>query len=296
MKLKILDRDVRRGLSIRRRCDLLGLPRSRAYRRPKFNSQRVEDELSLMNRLDHLYMAHPFYGVRRMTHQLRVEGHCVNPKRVRRLLRMMGIEALYPKPRLSVPGVGHKVYPYLLKGLAIDRVDQVWCCDVTYIRLHHGFCYLCAVMDWHSRYVLAWELSNTLEASFCVQTLKQALSMGTPEIFNTDQGSQFTSDAFTGVLLDAGIRISMDGRGRAFDNIFIERLWWSVKHEDVYIRDYENPAAARAGLARYFEFYNTRRLHQALGYRTPRAVHWGVGEGDAPSPSPNPTPYPQKGF
>jgi putative transposase len=257
-------------LTVARQCQLLGLARSSRYYAPA--PTPVQDE-ALMRLLDHQYTATPFYGVRRMTAWLARQGQGVNPKRVRRLMRLMGLEAIYPNPRTSVKSPENKVYPYLLGGLTIDRPDQVWCADITYIPMRCGWVYLVAVMDWFSRYVLAWELSVTLDAGFCVEALRQALSLGTPDIFNTDQGGQFTSQAFTGLLLDTGIRISMDGRGRAFDNIFIERLWRSVKYEEVYLHDYQTPAEARLGLGPYFAFYNGQRLHQALDYRTPAEVY-----------------------
>ena len=230
-----------------------------------------------MRRLDELYTAHPFLGYRKLRKLLEREGHAVNGKRVRRLLRIMGLEAVYPRPRkmlTSMADAAHRKFPYLLKGLTIDRPDQVWAADITYVPLYQGWAYLVAILDWFSRYVLAWELSPTLETDFCLRTLERALATGrAPEIFNTDQGSQFTSGAFTGALLDAGITISMDGRGRAFDNIFIERLWRTLKYEDVYLHDYNTPAEARLGLGRYFPFYNFQRLHQALDYRTPAEVY-----------------------
>jgi len=233
-----------------------------------------------MRLLDEQYIETPFYGIDKMTEWLRHQGHYVNHKRVRRLMRQMGLEAVYPRRKhgLSIPDKEHKIYPYLLKGVQIERADQVWSADITYIRMYRGWLYLSAVMDWFSRYVLAWEVSVTLEADFCVSALKQALSFGKPEIFNTDQGSQFTSIDFTKVLLDAGVQISMDGKGRVFDNIFVERLWRTVKVEEVYLRDYQTVAEARYNLGRYFEFYNNQRLHQALGYRTPAEVY-GVAVG-----------------
>jgi putative transposase len=262
------------GLSVSRQCDLLGLPRSTLYYVP------VEDDpedLALMRLLDEQYTRTPFYGVRRMTWWLRSEGRGVNPKRVRRLLRTMGLEAVYPKPRLSRSAPGHRIYPYLLRGMTIDRPNQVWSTDITYIRLVRGFVYLVAVLDWYSRYVLAWSVSNTLEGGFCVETLRQALARyGRPEIFNSDQGAQFTSDAFTGVLESAGVRISMDGRGRALDNVFTERLWRSVKYEEVYPKDYAGVPEAVSGLGSYFDFYNCRRPHQSLAYRTPQTVFLGM--------------------
>jgi putative transposase len=238
-------------------------------------------DLSVMRRLDEQYTATPFYGVERMTACLQREGMCIGHNRVRRLLRLMGLEAVYPKPRLSLPGgPEHRIYPYLLRGLRIDHPNQVWSADITYLRLSQGFVYLVAILDWFSRYVLSWSLSPTLDAWFCVQALREALRTATPEMFNTDQGSQFTSGAWIEVLTQAGIAISMDGRGRAFDNIFTERLWRSVKYEDVYLKDYRLVDEARQGLDGYFGFYNTDRLHQALGYQTPAEVHFGAGGGE----------------
>ena len=226
--------------------------------------------------IDEQYVQTPFYGVEKMTHWLGREGHCVNHKRVRRLMRQMGLQAVYPRPRggLSISDKQHKIYPYLLKGMEITHSDQVWSTDITYVRMHRGWVYLVAIMDWFSRYVLSWEVSITLEADFCVSSLEQALANGRkPEIFNTDQGSQFTSHEFTGVLIREGIEISMDGKGRAFDNIFSERLWRTVKVEEVYMRDYQTVAEAVYYLGRYFEFYNNERLHQALEYNTPAEVY-----------------------
>ena len=231
-----------------------------------------------MRLLDEQYLQTPFYGVDKMTAWLRQEGHAVNPKRVRRLLRQMGLEAIYPRPRpgLSQPGPGHRIYPYLLGALTVTRPNQVWAADITYVRMYRGWVYLVAIMDWFSRYVVAWEVSITLAADFCVTALQRALATGRrPEIFNTDQGSQFTSEAFVRPLAEAGVRISRDGKGRAFDNIFVERLWRTVKVEEVYLRDYQTVAEACCHLGRYFDFYNQERLHQALGYRTP-AVVYGV--------------------
>ena len=210
-----------------------------------------------------------------MTAVLQAAGHSANHKRVARLLRLMGLEALYPKPRLSAGGPSHTIYPYLLSGFRAERPNQVWSSDITYIRLRHGFVYLVAIMDWFSRFVLAWEISVTMETSFCLSALDWALRRGNPEIFNSDQGSQFTSADFTGRLLGAGVRISMDGRGRVFDNIFVERLWRTVKYENVYLNDYESVPSVTKGLAEYFDFYNDQRIHQALDYRTPRSVHFG---------------------
>ncbi len=230
-----------------------------------------------MRRLDEQYTATPFYGVERMTRCLHRAGIRIGHNRVRRFLRMMGLEPLYPKPRLSRPeGPEHRFYPYLLRGVRIDHPNQVWSSDITYLRLSQGFAYLVAILDWFSRYVLSWSLATTLEAWFCVQALREALRTATPQICNTDQGSQFTSIEWITELTGAGVAISMDGRGRVFDNIFTERLWRSVKYEDVYLKDYEAVDEARQGLGEYFRFYNTDRPHQALGYRTPAEVHFGV--------------------
>jgi putative transposase len=221
-----------------------------------------------MRRIDEQYLRTPFYGSRKLAEVLRV-----NRKRMQRLMRVMGIEAIYPKRRTTWPGAGHKIYPYLLRNMEITRPDQVWASDITYVPLQHGFLYLVAIMDWYSRYVLSWRLSNTLTGSFCIEALEEALSQTTPEIFNSDQGSQFTAMAFTSRLQAVGVAISMDGRGRAIDNVFVERLWRSVKYEEVYLRDYVDGWQAEASLAAYFRFYNQERIHQALGYRTPREVY-----------------------
>jgi putative transposase len=259
-------------LSIRRQCALLGLARSTLYDQPLGASA---ENLQLMRLLDEQYTTTPFYGLRRMTAWLRGQGYTVNRKRVARLMRVMGLEAMYPKPRLSQPAAGQMIYPYLLRGVTVERLNQVWSADITYIRLQGGFVYLVAVMDWFSRYVLSWAISITMDTAFCVEALDQALGHGHPEIFNTDQGVQFTSQAFTARLKEGGIRISMDGRGRALDNVFVERLWRTVKYEEVYLRDYQTVWEARHGLAHYFVFYNEERLHQALGYRPPAAVYHG---------------------
>jgi len=257
-------------VSLRRQCALLGLARSSLYSAPRGEST---ENLHLMRLLDAQYTATPFYGSRRMTAWLRSQGYAVNRKRVTRLMRQMGIEAIYTKPHLSQPLAGHKIYPYLLRGVKIERVNQVWSADITYIRLHQGFIYLVAVIDWWSRYVLSWAVSITLESAFCLEALETALRRGRPEIFNTDQGAQFTSCAFTERLRQGEVQISMDGRGRALDNVFVERLWRSVKYEEVYLQEYNTVREARQGLQRYFGFYNDERLHQALGYRTPAAVY-----------------------
>jgi len=258
-------------IPIYRQCELLGLSSSSYYYRPR---EETEYNLMLMKLIDKQYTQTPFYGAPRMTAWLRRQGYGVNPKRVRRLMRVMGIEAIYPSPNLSKASTEHKKYPYLLKGLTIDRPDQVWCADITYIRLVHGFVYLVALMDWHSRYVLAWELSNTLDKEFCLKALESALRFSKPDIFNTDRGSQFTSQEFTGKLEASGIRISMDSRGRVFDNIFVERLWRTVKYEEVYLNDYQTVREARCRLERYLYFYNTVRLHSSLGHMTPHEVYF----------------------
>jgi putative transposase len=265
------------AISVARQCRLLGLARSSLYYRPRRDPEREAFEQEVLNAIDALYTARPHLGRYGMTDGLAQEyGIEVNPKRVRRLMKVLGLEAVYPRPRKNTSQASqeHSKYPYLLRNLEIDRPDQVWAADITYIRLHRGFAYLVAVMDWFSRYVLSWELSNTLDAGFCVEALKAALWTGRrPEIFNTDQGSQFTSEAFTGVLTGEGIAISMDGAGRAFDNIMVERLWRTVKYEDVYLRDYQTPAEARLGLGRYFAYYDHRRRHRSLGRRTPASVY-----------------------
>ena len=255
---------------MRRQCELLGVNRASLYYEPVGES---DENLQLMRWLDEQYTRTPFYGSRRMAAWLQAQGYAVNRKRVARLMARMGIEAVYPKPRLSQPGEGHKIYPYLLEGVEVNRVNQVWSTDITYIRMAHGFAYLVAVMDWFSRFVLSWSLSVTMELDFCLAALKQALRRGRPEIFNSDQGSQFTSEKFTGELEARGVAVSMDGRGRCLDNIFIERLWRSLKYEEVYLRDYLRVPEARAGIGRYFQFYNHERPHQSLDYRTPAAIY-----------------------
>lgn len=257
-------------ISISRQCELLGLSRASYYHEPQPESP---ENLLLMRLIDEQYTQYPFYGVPKMTGWLRGAGHRVNPKRIRRLMRLMGLEAIYPKPRLSQAAPGHQIYPYLLRGVKIERVNQVWSTDITYIRLLRGFVYLVAIIDWYSRYVLSWEVSTTMESDFCISALDRALHLARPEIFNSDQGSQFTSIAFTGVLKERQISISMDGRGRALDNIFVERLWRSVKYEEVYLNNYETVPQAIAGLGRYFNFYNCVRPHQSLDYKTPGAVY-----------------------
>jgi len=258
-------------ISVRRQCELLDLNRSTLYYQPAGESAY---NLHLMRLLDEQYLRTPFYGWPRMTASLRRQGYDVNPKRVRRLMQKMGLQALYPKPKTSVPGTGHKIYPYLLRGLAIVRPNQVWSADITYIPMPHGFMYLVAIMDWFSRYVLAWQISNTLDGYFCLDVLQQALHQEQPEVFNTDQGAQFTAHDFTECLEKAKVRISMDGRGRALDNIFIERLWRSVKYEDIYLKDYATVSELHAGLTVYFHLYNHERPHQSLGYLTPAEVYF----------------------
>jgi putative transposase len=260
--------------SVRRQCELLGVSRSSVYYVPV---EPDAEELELMRRIDEIHLEFPFYGSRSIARELRGKGYRANRKRVQRLMRVMGLESLAPKPNTSRPNPAHPVYPYLLRGLTIDRPNQVWAADITYIPLARGFAYLVAIMDWHSRRVLSWRLSNTLDSSFCLEALQEALSrFGRPGIFNSDQGSQFTASAFTDVLLGAGVKISMDGRGRCIDNVFVERLWRSLKYEDIYLKDYSNLLEARAGIRRYFEFYNTRRSHRALGHQTPAAFYDGL--------------------
>jgi putative transposase len=269
----LLDRDHGK-LSIRRQCELLGIARSGVYR-PRRPAN--DNDLGVMRRLDELFTQWPFVGSRRLVRLLRDEGHAINRKRVQRLMRQMGIAALGPKPRTTKPAPGHRIYPYLLRDLVIDRPNQVWAADITYIPIGRGFLYLVAVMDWASRAVLSWRLSNTMDASFCVEALQEALArFGKPEIFNTDQGSQFTGADFIGALSKAEIRISMDGRGRWMDNVFIERLWRSMKYEDIYLKGYADGREAKLGIVQWVAFYNTRRPHMALDHRTPMAV-WREG-------------------
>jgi len=271
-KRAMIEREENVALSVRRQCELLELNRSSLYYEPV----KIDPEdIKLMNEIDKEFTAHSFLGVRGMTWRLRDLGFWVGRKRVRRLMRMMGLQAIFPTKKTSKRNPDHKVYPYLLRGVEITRPNQVWSMDITYIRLGKGFVYLTAIVDWYSRYVIAWRLSNTLADDFCVECLKDALQYGKPEIFNTDQGSQFTSEAFTGVLRNSNIAISMDGRGRCLDNIFVERLWRTVKYQDVYIKGYQSIPEAQAGLHEYFDFYNMERRHQSLSYKTP----WGVFSG-----------------
>ena len=248
---------------------MLDINRSVLYYRPKGISA---EDIALMNLIDRQYLTTPFYGARKIAAWLKGQSYSVNRKRVRRLMRLMGIRAIYRRPRTSKPAPGHKIYPYLLGGMKITRPNQVWAADITYIPMARGFLYLVAIIDWYSRHVLSWRLSNTLDTGFCVEALEEALRKSKPEIFNTDQGAQFTSDAFTGLLESHGVRISMDGKGSYNDNLFIERLWRTVKYEEVYLKAYQDARDARAGLGAYFRFYNAERLHQALGYRTPAEV------------------------
>ena len=266
--------DKENKLSVVKQCRLLDLARSTFYYSSKPVSRR---DLELMRQIDEIHMELPFYGSRRIRYELRQRGHNVGRTHVSTLMRKMGIEALYRKPRTSKPHPGQKIYPYLLRGLKITRANHVWCSDITYLPMRRGFCYLVAIMDWASRRVLAWRLSNTLDTSFCLEALREAIErFGTPEIFNTDQGSQFTSDDFTKELKDNDILISMDGRGRWIDNVFIERLWRNVKYEDVYTKAYETIPQTRAGLKNYFDLYNFRRPHQGLDEQTPDAVYWST--------------------
>ena len=263
------------ALSLSRQCAVLSISRSSFYYAPKGESP---ENLALMHRIDELFMKHPFYGSRQMVRRLRREAVRVGRHRVRRLMRLMGLEAIHQAPRTSMPHPAHRVYPYLLNGMAIERPDRVWCADITYIPVQHGFLYLVAIMDWATRHVLAWRLSNTMDARFCVEALNDALARyGRPEIFNTDQGSQFTSLDFTGVLRDASVAISMDGRGRCMDNIFIERLWRSLKYEAVYLHELTDGFKAERVIGEWIDFYNTERPHSALAGQTP-AEAYGAGQ------------------
>ena len=260
--------------SMRRQCELLGVNRTSLYYEPV---EPDAEELALMRRVDELHLKYPFYGSRKLTQALKTEGHDINRKRVQRLMRVMGLESTAPKPNTSKPSPEHAKYPYLLRNLKVSRVNQAWAADITYIPMAHGFIYLVAIIDWCSRRVLAWRVSNSLEPNFCVEALEEALAhYGCPEIFNTDQGSQFTSEDFIDVLLAHGIQISMDGKGRWLDNVFIERLWRSLKYEEIYLHAYDTVAAAREGIARYFEFFNNERQHEALGYQTPASFYDGL--------------------
>jgi putative transposase len=272
-------------LPIAQQCRLLAVSRASVYRKP---AEVSAEDLAIMALIDRQYLARPYYGSRRMVAWLATQGHVVNRKRVQRLTRLLGLVAIYQRPNTSKPAAAHKIYPYLLGGMAIERVNQVWCADVTYIPMAKGFLYLVVIMDWASRAVLVWRLSNTLSADFCVEALAEALARyGQPEIFNTDQGSQFTSDDFTGTLKDHGITISMDGKGRCMDNIFVERLWRSLKYEEVYLHAYATVAEAKAGIGAWLDFYNEERPHQSLGYRTPRQIYqenlWVCGRSASPT-------------
>jgi len=260
-------------LSIRRQCDLVGLNRASFYYQPAVETAL---NLELMRVIDEEYTRTPFYGYRKMTARLQQLGYAVNRKRVARLMGKMGLQAIYPRPRTSIADRQHKKYPYLLRGLQITRPNQVWAADITYVPLLHGFMYLVAIMDWYSRFVLTWQLSNTLDGVFCLEALQMALEKGKPEIFNTDQGAQFTAHIFAGELETHHIQISMDGRGRVFDNIFIERLWRSVKYEHIYLHDYSSVPALETGLGDYFQLYNYERPHQSLNYQTPADVHFSA--------------------
>jgi len=280
---------VERGnptLPVAQQCRLLTVSRSSVYRQPATVS---EEERTIMALIDRQYLARPYYGSRRMAAWLATQGHVVNRKRVQRLMRLTGLVAIYQRPNTSKPAVAHKIYPYLLGGISIERVNQVWCADVTYIPMARGFLYLVVIMDWVSRAVLAWRLSNTLGAEFCVEALEEALSLhGRPEIFNTDQGSQFTSEDFTGTLQHHKVTISMDGKGRYMDNIFVERLWRSLKYEEVYLNAYTSVSEAKAGIGSWLGFYNEERQHQSLGYRTPRQTYeaecpWICGRSASPN-------------
>lgn len=261
-------------ISTARQCRLLGLPRSTYYHRPE---PIPADDLALMRLVDEAYLAHPYFGSRQMARWFRRQGYDVNRKRVQRLMRLMKIEAIYQKPNLSRANPAHRIYPYLLRKLKVDRPNQCWATDITYVPIQGGHIYLCAVIDWYSRAVLAWELSNTIDASFCVRAVQRAIDQyGAPEIFNTDQGSQFTSDAFTRPLLALGVQLSMDGKGRCLDNVFVERLWRTVKYEEIYLKSYHSLVDAHTNLAAYFRFYNERRPHSAFGDATPAETYRGT--------------------
>lgn len=273
-KKELVDKD-HPDISISKQAQLLGISRSTIYYQPLVNLEQLE----LMKEIDKIYMEWPSYGSRRIAKELtlRLERK-INRKPVQRLMRLMGLEAIYPKPNLSRAGKGHKIYPYLLRNVAIERIDQVWSTDITYIPIKNGWAYLVAIIDWKSRYVLSWELSTTMDSDFCLRSLDKAFAYGKPEIFNTDQGSQFTTEAFTGKLKERDINISMDGRGRALDNIFVERLWRSLKYEEVYLRDYQTIQEARQAIALYFQKYNYQRLHQSLDYRTPAEAYFNANQ------------------
>ena len=259
--------------SQRTQCELLGIHRSGLYYEPQKPNR---EDLELMRAIDEEYLQHPYYGRRRMTVEMLKKGYFVGQKKIRTAMQLMGLESVYPKPNLSAGDKEHKKFPYLLRGLTINHPDQAWGADITYVPLIGGFGYLFAIIDWFSRYVIEWELSKLLDTEFCMTALKRSLCQKKPEIFNTDQGVQFTSNQFTGRLAESGIQISMDGKGRALDNVFVERLWRSVKYEDIYPKGYESMRGLRQGLTDYFEFYNKRRPHQGLNYRTPAEVYLGM--------------------
>jgi putative transposase len=262
--------------SMRRQCELLGVNRSSLYYEPVTPGP---EELALMRRMDEIHLKHPFFGSRMLTQTLKAEDWPINRKRVQRLMRLMGLESVAPKPKTSEPAAEHPVFPYLLRDVKVSRINQVWAADITYIPMARGFAYLVAIIDWYSRKVLSWRLSNTLEPTFCLEALQDALRLyGCPDIFNTDQGAQFTSKDFTDALLDQGVKISMDGKGRCIDNIFVERLWRSLKYEEVYLHAYESMSEARGGIGRYFDFYNDQRPHSALGYQTPAGFYAGLSK------------------
>lgn len=271
MKRSLIDLDMP-NLSISRQCELIGLARSTLYYE---HAEETPENLLYMRKIDKLYTKSPFFGSRKMTAILRGQGYCVNRKRIQRLMEIMGLEAIYQKPNTSLGAKEHKIFPYLLNDFEITRPNQVWSADITYIPMGMGFMYLVAIIDWFSRYVLSWRISNTMDVDFCMDALESALKLGQPDIFNTDQGSQFTCYMFTDKILKSGIRVSMDGRGRFFDNIFIERLWRTVKYEDIYLKDYKIGRELFDGMSRYFPFYNTERPHQSLQYKTPASVHKG---------------------
>jgi len=268
-KKKLLLEKDHPKLTLKRQCELVGIARSTAYYHPYISPK----DILLMNRIDEIFSKYPFYGKRRITAQLQKEGFMVGIKKIRKLMRKMALETIFPKKNTSIPNEHHKIYPYLLKNMKIEKVNQVWSTDITYIKMSKGFVYLIAIIDWYSRYVIAWDISVSLELDFCLKTLKQALRQAKPEIFNSDQGSQFTSEKFTGLLEENEVAISMDGRGRCLDNIFTERLWRTVKYEEVYLKDYQDPLDAYQSLKQYFQFYNNERLHQALDYQTPAQMY-----------------------
>ncbi|MCB9093419.1 MAG: IS3 family transposase [Halobacteriovoraceae bacterium] len=270
-KRKSLLEPERKIFSQRKQCELLGIARSGLYYRPR---ELSIEELELMRAIDEQYLKTPFYGRRRMTVAMRQQGFLTGEKRIRTAMKQMGLEAIYPKPNLSKSNNEHTKYPYLMKNITVDHADQAWAADITYLPLHRGFGYLFAIIDWYSRYVIEWELSNLLDVDFCIEALERSLKRTHPEIFNTDQGVQFTSHLFTKRLEKEGVRISMDGKGRALDNVFVERLWRSVKYEDVYPKGYNNLKEVGVGLRSYFQFYNEERPHQGLGYRTPAEVYY----------------------